>query len=224
MDRTMIADLKSGERVNQLFLVREKALRTAKNGSFYMQIDFSDRTGNLSARMWDASQGLFESFQPDDFVRARGRVETYQGRLQLVVDEVEKRPASEADIADFLPATTKDVDAMFDRIVEIAKTVRHPGLRKLLAAFLKDPDVAAKFRPPPSNTTTRSSAACSNTRSVSPNSPSPSPNDTPTSTATCSLPASSCTTSARSTSSPTTGASATPTPADSSATSISAPG
>ncbi len=147
--RRMIADLKSGEAVDQLFMLCSKLLRTAKNGSAYMQLEFGDRTGKVQGRMWDANQQLFETFQPDDLVRVKGRVETYKNQLQIVVNSIEPRQDSEANMADFLPTTQKDVDKMFERIVEIAKTVKHAGLRKLLASFLKDPDLSARFRRAP---------------------------------------------------------------------------
>ena len=142
----MIEDLKSGDELKQLFLLRSKALRTARNNSLYMQLEFADRTGVMAGHMWDAKQELFDTFQPDDFVFVRGRVETYQNKLQAVVQSIEPRPESEADIADFIPTTNKDIGAMFDRLIEIAKLVTDPGLRKLLASFLKDDDIAGKLR------------------------------------------------------------------------------
>jgi len=147
--RKMIEDLKTGDPVDQVFLLRSKVLRTARNGSLYMQLELVDRTGAIDGRMWDAKQELFDTFQPDDFVRVKGRVETYQNRLQTVVSFIQARPDSEVDVTDFLPATNKDVSVMFDRLIEIAKTVKHPGLRKLLASFLKAPDVSEKFRRAP---------------------------------------------------------------------------
>lgn len=149
MPRKMIEDLKTGDPVDQVFLLRSKVLRTARNGSLYMQLELVDRTGAIDGRMWDAKQELFDTFQPDDFVRVKGRVETYQNRLQTVVSFIQARPDSEVDVTDFLPATNKDVSVMFDRLIEIAKTVKHPGLRKLLASFLKAPDVSEKFRRAP---------------------------------------------------------------------------
>ena len=146
MNRTMVEDLKSGDELKQLFLLRSKALRSARNNSLYMQLEFADRTGMIPGRMWDAKQELFDTFEVDDFVFVRGRVETYQNKLQAIVQSIESRPESEADIADFIPTTNKDIGAMFDRLIEIAKMVKDPGLRKLLASFLKDDDIAGKLR------------------------------------------------------------------------------
>ena len=148
-ERKLIQDLKSGDLLDQLFLLRNKALRAARNNSLYMTLELGDRSGKIEGRMWDANQELFDTFQPDDFVRVRGRVETYQGRLQLNVSSIEPRLESEADLADFLPTTTKDIGQMFDRLLEIAKTVKHPGLRQLLASFLKDDKIVAQIKRAP---------------------------------------------------------------------------
>ena len=91
MPRKMIADLKTGEQLDQIFLLRSKVLRAARNGSLYMQLELADRTGKIEGRMWDASQQLFDSFQANDFVRVRGRVETYKNQLQVVVNSIEPR-------------------------------------------------------------------------------------------------------------------------------------
>ncbi len=146
MDRTPIEDLKTGDQVKQIFLLRSKTLRTSRNNSLYMQLELADRTGVVPGRMWDANQELFETFQPDDFVLVSGRVDTYQNKLQVIVNSIEPRPESEADLADFIATTNKDIDEMFARIVEIAKTVKQPGFRKLLGSFLKDEEIAAKLR------------------------------------------------------------------------------
>lgn len=149
MPRIMIQDLQTGQAVEQPFLVHEKELRTTRTGSLYITTELGDRTGRIPARMWDATQQVFDSFQPDDFVRVKGRVETYKGRLQLIVEAIEPSRDAEIDIADFLPATNKDVAAMYARLIEIAKMVKRPGLRKLLASFLKDAQFSARFRKAP---------------------------------------------------------------------------
>ena len=149
MPRKMIADLKTGEQLDQIFLLRSKVLRAARNGSLYMQLELADRTGKIEGRMWDAAQELFDSFQPEDFVRVRGRVDTYKNQLQVVVNSIEPRLDAEADVADFLPATNKDVEKMYGRLQEIAGAVKHAGLRKLLESFFGDPAVVDKFKRAP---------------------------------------------------------------------------
>jgi 3'-5' exoribonuclease len=147
--RKKVSELKEGDTLDQLFLLQSRTLRTARNNSLYLQLELRDRTGSVPGRLWDATQEQAESIQPDQFVHVKGQVETYRDRLQVIVRHIELRPAAEADLAEFLPATTRDVDEMFDRIIAIAKTVKHRGLRKLLAAFLKNDETGDAFRRAP---------------------------------------------------------------------------
>jgi 3'-5' exoribonuclease len=142
----MVTDLAEGDRFDQPFLVRSRELRTTRTGKPYLQIELADRTGVLTGRMWDADAGLLDDVAADGFVLVRGRAETYRGQMQIIVEGIDPLPESQVTIDDFVPATTRDVDVMFDRLIEIAKTVKEIGLRKLLAAFLKDDEIVARFR------------------------------------------------------------------------------
>jgi 3'-5' exoribonuclease len=141
----MIVDLDEGQPFDQPFLVRSRELRSTRTGKPYLQVELADRTGSLTGRVWDAAPGLLDEVQPDGFVRVEGRTEVYRGQKQIAVTEIEPLADAEVDVEDFLPVTDKDVGAMYDRLIEIAKEVKELGLRKLLASFLKDDEIAARF-------------------------------------------------------------------------------
>jgi 3'-5' exoribonuclease len=149
MERKFIADLKPGDSFQQAFLIRDIQLRTQRTGNFYLDLELMDRTGVASAKFWDASQALYEAFAADDFVLAKGRAETYRNKLQLVVSDLRKLAPSEADVAEFLPQTKKDLAALVARLREVAADIEDEHLRKLLAAFLDDAELVSRFRRAP---------------------------------------------------------------------------
>ena len=56
MTRRYVADMAAGEQVeSQLFLVASMDLRTPTNGALYIHAVLTDRTGQIPARMWQAS-------------------------------------------------------------------------------------------------------------------------------------------------------------------------
>ena len=71
MTRRFVQQLADGEGVEEVFLVSDKQLRANRNGNLYIQVDLRDRTGVINARLWNAGEALFRSFDPGDFVRAR---------------------------------------------------------------------------------------------------------------------------------------------------------
>jgi 3'-5' exoribonuclease len=148
--RRAIADLQPGDRLDdQVFLVNSKDLRTTSNGSLYIHAVLVDRTGQLLARMWDASQAIFDSMPVGGFMHFRGRVESYKGKPQFIIDGVRAAPAGSFDPSDFLPATQRDVEEMWTRVKEILRHIRQPDLLALVARFVNDDEFVAAFKRAP---------------------------------------------------------------------------
>jgi len=149
MARKFIDALRPGDSLEQPFLVREKQLRAQRNGNFYIDLDLMDRTGSVSAKMWDATQVLFETFAEDDFVMVKARTEVYRKQLQLLVTAIQRIDPGDVDPADFLPSTKKDVGVLLARLREIVSRVENAHLKALLAAFLEDRDFVSSFQRAP---------------------------------------------------------------------------
>jgi 3'-5' exoribonuclease len=145
-----VSGLQDGQAVTALFLVREKEIRTsARTGSSWLQLELGDRTGTISAKMWDNFAAIAPTFECDDVVQIRGRVKLYNGQKELTLEAV--IPSSERDyeLADFLPHTQFDVEELFSRLRASVTEMKNPFLQKLLASFLDDPAIAAKLKRAP---------------------------------------------------------------------------
>ncbi len=55
MAHRFISDLKEGEIVDSVYLVREKSFDTTKNGNPYIALELSDKTGMVDCRKWGAA-------------------------------------------------------------------------------------------------------------------------------------------------------------------------
>ncbi len=55
--RRFVNQLMPGETLDQVFLVRDKDLRTTNNGSLYVHCVLRDRTGQMLARIWPTGSG-----------------------------------------------------------------------------------------------------------------------------------------------------------------------
>jgi len=75
-----------GETLDQVFIVRDKDLRTTKSGDLYITCTLADKTGQINARMWQASEAVYNGIRVDGFLQVKGRTEDYRGLLQLVID------------------------------------------------------------------------------------------------------------------------------------------
>lgn len=150
MGRRNISDIKAGERIeDEIFLIRSKDLRTTTNGGLYIHAILVDKTGQLVARAWQASEDMFKSMPEGGFLRFKGRAENYKGNLQFIIDAVRPAEPGSYDFADFIPATKFDTDAMWKRLGEILSMIKHPQLAALVGEFLADEKLMELFRKAP---------------------------------------------------------------------------
>jgi len=105
-----------------------------------------DRTAQLLARVWQASEGVFETLPEGGFVRLKGRTENYKGALQFIIEAIRPAEPGSFDLADFLPRTTKDVDQMWKEFTGVLQRIQHPDLRRLVDKFLADEKLMARFK------------------------------------------------------------------------------
>lgn len=150
MSRRFITDLRPGERVeDEVFLIRSKDLRTTTQGGLYIHAVLGDRTGQLVARQWQASEESFTAMPEGGFMRFKGRAENYKGNLQFIIDGMRPAEAGSFDLADFLAVSPHDPQKMWARLMEILEGIRHPDLAAIVQAFLSDEGLMAKFRRAP---------------------------------------------------------------------------
>lgn len=133
-----VNDLAEGDSVDQPMLVREKQIRSNRNGNAYLQLELMDRTAAISARYWNVGDHESKSFETGDFLLIRGKVQVFQGQLQLIVNTFRKVDPSQLDLAEFVPSTPKDVNILLTDLRSMLGKVKHPHLRTLVQTFLAD--------------------------------------------------------------------------------------
>ncbi len=151
MKETFIADLTKFEdqSITGFFSATTKSLRDKKDGGKYLALVLTDRTGSMEARMWDNAAEASPEFEQGDVVKLKALVCRYQERLQMKVERIRAAQDGEYDPADFLPQTTKDVDALWKELNGYVESFRDAHLKALLRVFLDDPEIAAAFRQAP---------------------------------------------------------------------------
>ena len=149
MSHRFISDLKEGEVVESAYLVREKSFDTTKNGNPYIALELSDRTGMVDCRKWDALKTLFDSFNVDDFVKVRAKVEFYKNYPQLKIDTIEKISDRSVDVSLYIPVSDKNRNNMFEDFLSEMKSVKNQPLKTLIDRIFLDKEISEKFRTAP---------------------------------------------------------------------------
>ena len=138
-----IADLVEDRTVDGVFAVARKRRLTTRGGKPYLALELVDASGRIEGRIWDDVELLDRRFEEGDAIRVLGRVERFDGRLQLQVRAVEP---SEADPAELAPAIRRDVDELQGFVEFLAAELAHPALGALVTGILSDPEVRDGMR------------------------------------------------------------------------------
>lgn len=137
MGRRSVQQLADGDSFDEVFMVVDKQFRANRQGNHFLQLELRDRTGSIAARMWNATEHQFKSFETGEFLKIKGKVQLYQGSLQVIFSAFEKVPKEAVAMVDFLPQTEKDVGRLFERLRALMK-MEHPAMKALLECFLID--------------------------------------------------------------------------------------
>jgi 3'-5' exoribonuclease len=144
--RIAINQLRDGDAVDQPFMLVSKQLGTTSTNKPFIKAEVSDATGKVHCRAWNASRDIYDRLPNAGFIHIRGRIETYQGHLQLIADNLLPiEDPSRLDLAALVKHTTKNVPEMLARVREIVGKIRDPQLRAIVDEFLNDAELMKKF-------------------------------------------------------------------------------
>jgi 3'-5' exoribonuclease len=145
MSRRFVSQLAHQETIDQIFLASEKQLRPNRNGNLYLQVDLSDRSGSIGARMWNASETDYRSFENGDYVRVEGSTQLFQGTIQLIATTIRRAIKGDVNLDDFMILGSKEIDLLITRLSGMLRKMRDPHLLNLAECFLMDEDFMRKF-------------------------------------------------------------------------------
>ncbi|HJU87579.1 MAG TPA: HD domain-containing protein [Gemmatimonadota bacterium] len=142
------ADLAVGDAVEELFCVERVERRTARDERPYLRLRLVDRTGAVTAMVWEEVEKILEALEEGGYARVRGAVEDFRGDLQLKVAGAEpwREPV---DPEDFLRRGPVPGDVSMAGIRELADTIADPWIARLVRSFLDDREFTAAFAAAP---------------------------------------------------------------------------
>jgi len=141
-----IKELVDGERIESVFAVADKQLRTTRAGKMFLSLKLTDKTGNIDAVVWDNAEALSGKFEKGDFIGIRADVNTYQGANQLTLQQLKKVEKTSEYMARFLATSDRDVDEMMDELKLYAMGIENSKVRELVTGLLEDESFAEGFK------------------------------------------------------------------------------
>ena len=130
-----INELKENDRVQDIYLCKQKQLCKAKTGKNYLFLILQDKTGSINANIWDIDLNYeIENFEPNNFVKVDGfvKLNSYNNELQIIISKLIKVDKKECDLKNYVRTSKKDLDKLKNDLLEYISSVKNNFLSELL--------------------------------------------------------------------------------------------
>ena len=135
MEELTVSQLVRDMRFEGFLLVRSSDQRTGSNGSRYLDMNLTDRTGEINCKMWD---GTVAPPPQGSVIKVRGLVQEYNGRLQLRIERMRAAvPADNVDLSKLVPCAPEKPEDMLREINETIDRFESEQLRAVVREMLR---------------------------------------------------------------------------------------
>lgn len=135
-----INKFKQGERVQGFFLIKTLDLKTANaNGKKYLDFTIGDKTGDISAKLWEVSEEVEKEITKNLIAKIRGTVVAWQGALQLKIERIRKASDEDhVDIDEYVQSAPLKSEIMYDAIHAYIDEMTNEDIKKLTAYMFEE--------------------------------------------------------------------------------------
>ena len=141
-----IGNFQDGDRVSDVYLCKGKTIAKTKTGKTYYSLTLQDRSGQISAKIWEVTNGIGH-FEAMDYVRVDGDITTFQNQLQMNIRRLRRADEGEYAPGDYLPVSAFNIDTMYKELLSYIDSMKNDKLKALADAFFrKDPDFIKSFK------------------------------------------------------------------------------
>lgn len=120
-------------------LVKSVEKKSAKNGTFYLDMLLGDKDGDVYAKVWDFREEVTPIPAANSIIKFRGNLQQYNGNDQLIIQKM--RPAGVEDnvnMNDFVKSADIDGSDMYRAIVNIVSAFSDTELKNVVLGMLSD--------------------------------------------------------------------------------------
>ncbi|MFT8313496.1 MAG: OB-fold nucleic acid binding domain-containing protein [Clostridium sp.] len=133
MDFKQISELKAGNRIDSFYVIKSVSSRVSSNNKKFLDLIVGDKSGEISAKLWDASTEDEELYKENKLVKIRAAVVEWQNNLQLKIDKI--RLVTEKDgieIKDFVPSAPYEADDMYIVMLDYIGRIKNKDIKNIV--------------------------------------------------------------------------------------------
>ncbi len=133
-------------------LVKSCDKKISKTGAAYLDMVLADKSGEISAKLWDYKPGVHDEIKANTIVKVRGVEQMYNRQPQFRVERIRPvSPGDGVDLGDLVPSADYSSDELMQKLLAVVAAIRNPDLQKIVRAVLdeygeKMKDLPAAYR------------------------------------------------------------------------------
>lgn len=143
--KIFVQDIAIGQDIDTAFLILSCSQGRSSRGGVYLNVELGDRTGKVSAKVWDGAEAMAAVLTEGRVAFVRGYVDSFRGALQVVIREAAPAAEGAFDWADYLRASPFSPDVMKGELWALIDGLGDADFRALVSAALRHEAVAEAF-------------------------------------------------------------------------------
>lgn len=115
----------------------------------YFKALLRDASGEVAVRMWTFDPEHLAEVSRTGFVWISGQAQEYGGHVQVIAETLRPVQVEARDLARLLPTTSGNIDAMYEEVARILRSMRHPAMLALAEQYLSNEALMRGFKHAP---------------------------------------------------------------------------
>lgn len=136
--RKGIQNYNVGDIFDSFLLIKSVTKGVTSGGNPFLTIILQDHTGEIDAKLWDATTEDEQQYTPEKIIKVTGDITSYKGKAQLRIKSI--RPVTDLDdvkISDFVETAPMAQEQMLEMITQFIFDMRNPKIQRITRHLLK---------------------------------------------------------------------------------------
>lgn len=132
-----IEEFLQGDRIKGYYLVKSVICKVA-NGSNKKYLDFilTDKTGEISAKLWEVKDGRETEFRPNIIVDVKGTVTSWQGSLQLKIEKISEYKNEDINVNDYVKSAPYSSEEMLQKLMGYVSEINDDDIQIMVEEII----------------------------------------------------------------------------------------
>jgi 3'-5' exoribonuclease len=137
LEQNELTEISSGEAINHFLLLTKFEEKTTRAGKSYLDLELSDKSARLPAKMWDNIYQVKNVLEAGIVVKVVGTMDTFNDQFQIKVEKISAaKNEDHVSVEDLMPKSVRDLSEMKNELDHYIKSVKEKHLHQLLKIVL----------------------------------------------------------------------------------------